>query len=212
MNSVFLLWHTHKLTDRDDEKLLGVFSTNELAHDAKKMSETLEGFRDHIDGFDVVEFSLDKRQWTEGFVTESWIEDEKDIYFEFLRLLEFKVSYFDIQEESDPNRAEIFMKFENDYSFRAQSWRIFGKDVRLSTFDHNKIYGMPKPINVYDELQQIIKPGMLARSMYLDCHSGDLNIEFENGLTLQCLNLTAYEEWISYSPEGETYSNQIELK
>lgn len=212
MKSVFLLWHTNPLPDHDDEKLLGVFSSNELALENQKNSEKLDGFRDYKEGFEISEYEIDKVKWTEGFYTERWIEDEKEIYFESLLLEEFNVSYFEVQEESDPSRAEIFMKFEKGYSFRTSSWRIFGKDVRLSEFDHNKIYGMPKPINAYEELQKLIKPGILARSMFLDLESGDLNIKFDNGLTFQCLNLTAYEDWIAYSNEWTAYSNQQVLK
>lgn len=206
MKSVFLLWHTNPLPDQDDEKLLGVFSSNELALDAKKKSEGLEGFRDHLDGFEIVEYDLDKRKWTEGFFTEKWFEiDEKNEEFEYLKITKFELRYLDGASATD--FADVFIEFENDYSVSFSVWRVFGKDLRISKFDHNQKYGLPKPINAFEELCKYVKVGMLVDSLNINRHTGDLNIELETGITIQCLNLTGHEEWELNTPEGMMLSN-----
>ena len=76
---VYLLWHTHELTDgfgtHEEEKLIGVFSTNEKASDTIEMLKNLEGFQDYsLNNFIIDEIDLDKPYWTEGFSTVRWNE------------------------------------------------------------------------------------------------------------------------------------------
>ena len=77
---VYLLWHTHKLTDdfgtHDEEKLIGVFSSAEKANQTIEKYKTLVGFKDcPLDCFEIDEYEIDKASnWTEGFCTTSWIE------------------------------------------------------------------------------------------------------------------------------------------
>ncbi len=67
--SVFLVWHAHDLVGEVDVKLLGVFSTNELAVERVARARAEEGFRDYPDNFEVSEYKVDEDTWTEGFVT-----------------------------------------------------------------------------------------------------------------------------------------------
>jgi len=70
MATVFLLWHVHKLTaETDDEKLIGVYSTEARALDAQSRVADQPGFRDHPEGFEIHPHELDRDGWTEGFVT-----------------------------------------------------------------------------------------------------------------------------------------------
>jgi hypothetical protein len=72
MKEVFLLWHTHvdeDLPGGEDSKLLGVFSSFENALTAQNESMKLPGFKDFLEGFEIVSYSIDKREWTEGFAT-----------------------------------------------------------------------------------------------------------------------------------------------
>lgn len=77
---VFLLWHTHELTDdfgtHDEEKLIGVFSSSKIANDTIQKLKNLEGFRDNsLDCFMIDEYEVDKpTNWTEGFSTVRWTE------------------------------------------------------------------------------------------------------------------------------------------
>jgi hypothetical protein len=72
MNSVFLLWHSHydpHLPGKQDKKLIGVYSSKELAEEAQKKTELLPGFRDHVKAFEIEDYDLNKDHWTEGFAT-----------------------------------------------------------------------------------------------------------------------------------------------
>lgn len=69
MNSVWLLWHTHVLEGEEDSKLLGVYSTQTKALAAQDRISNQPGFREHPEGFELVEYELDRDHWTEGFVT-----------------------------------------------------------------------------------------------------------------------------------------------
>ena len=77
---VFLLWHTHELTDdfgtHDEEKLIGVFSSPQIANDTIQKLKNLEGFRDNsLDCFMIDEYEVDKpTSWTEGFSAVRWTE------------------------------------------------------------------------------------------------------------------------------------------
>lgn len=67
---VYLLWHTHELEDGEsDEKLLGVYSTEERATRRIASAMELPGFRESPGGFAVARYVVDRDQWAEGFVT-----------------------------------------------------------------------------------------------------------------------------------------------
>lgn len=67
MNDVFLVWHTNPLNG--DEKLTGVYSTQEKAEQSVQRLLSKAGFRDSADGFEICCCGLDEDQWTEGFVS-----------------------------------------------------------------------------------------------------------------------------------------------
>ena len=72
MKHVYLLWHTHiieNLRNGEDVKLLGTFSSVELAKNAENRAKLLAGFKDAVDGFHISEYEIDKQHWTDGFVT-----------------------------------------------------------------------------------------------------------------------------------------------
>lgn len=67
---VFLVWHTHELNDgQSDEKLLGVYSTEERAKSRIGLAVNLPGFSEAPDGFEVAHYVVDRDQWPEGFVS-----------------------------------------------------------------------------------------------------------------------------------------------
>ena len=73
MGNVFVLWHTHfdeSLDEGEDVKLIGVYSTKELAENALVRMSKVEGFRDHTAGCEISEYKIDKDNWTAGFITE----------------------------------------------------------------------------------------------------------------------------------------------
>ncbi len=64
---VFLAWHTHADGLDDNAKLLGVYSTRELAEAAVDRSRSKPGFRLYPRGFEIVGYDVDRDEWTEGF-------------------------------------------------------------------------------------------------------------------------------------------------
>jgi hypothetical protein len=68
--TVFLLWHSRPLDDDDvetDDKLLGVYSSQERALARIETAKHKPGFRDYPDGFMVDECVIDRDSWAEGF-------------------------------------------------------------------------------------------------------------------------------------------------
>jgi hypothetical protein len=69
-NNVFLLWHVHEFEDQDDdEKLLGVFSSEDKAKESIVFYSSQPGFIEHPDGFIIVKYAIDELEWKEGFHT-----------------------------------------------------------------------------------------------------------------------------------------------
>ncbi|NES29198.1 hypothetical protein GCE86_18370 [Micromonospora terminaliae] len=87
---VFLLWHvrharwrdgrptTHRdeagelvwdEEDGDDLKLLGAYSSEGRARDRIARARTLPGFRDEPDCFFIAHHTLDRDEWSDGFVS-----------------------------------------------------------------------------------------------------------------------------------------------
>lgn len=76
---VYLLWHVHEITDdfgtHEDEKLIGIFSSEQKANETIQHFKNLEGFRDcPSDCFIIDKYEVDKPDWTEGFITVHWNE------------------------------------------------------------------------------------------------------------------------------------------
>lgn len=71
MNSVFLLQHVHQFDDgHEDVKLIGVFSTGELARAAQQKVAGQPGFRELPEGFSINEHQVDGHiGWLDGYVT-----------------------------------------------------------------------------------------------------------------------------------------------
>ncbi|MEC3917698.1 DUF7336 domain-containing protein [Nocardia sp. CDC160] len=87
---VYLLWHIHHARPSDgspvrhvdedgdlewDEqegdqiKLLGVYSTEQLAEERIRTARSLPGFRDEPDCFQIARSVVDKDEWTSGYFT-----------------------------------------------------------------------------------------------------------------------------------------------
>lgn len=72
---VYLVWHTHpQLGTEDDEKLIGIYSSEEQAQSAVMRAKILPGFSDHPENFEISTYKVDKDHWTEGFVTARYKE------------------------------------------------------------------------------------------------------------------------------------------
>jgi hypothetical protein len=76
MASVWILVHIQELDgDKEDEKLVGVYSSRTNAEAAISRMSLLAGFRDHLEGFEIEEYELDRDHWTDGFSTSTGKEE-----------------------------------------------------------------------------------------------------------------------------------------
>ncbi len=67
---VFILWHVHTFDDdEEDEKLIGVYSTQEEAEAAIERLKAKPGFVDATEGFGIDCYVVNEDHWTEGYVT-----------------------------------------------------------------------------------------------------------------------------------------------
>lgn len=79
LSDVFLLWHTHDLTDdcgtHEEVKLIGVFSSEKKAKDTIVQLKDKEGFRDFpMNCFEIDKMKVDQSSWSDGFFTAHWTE------------------------------------------------------------------------------------------------------------------------------------------
>ena len=70
MRVVYVLWHTHVLPDgEENDKLIGIYSSESKANEAQERAGKLPGFRDAPEGFIIDRYALDEDHWTTGYVT-----------------------------------------------------------------------------------------------------------------------------------------------
>jgi len=74
MKSVFIVQHSYEssITGEEETKLVGAYSSKENAEKAIERLSKQPGFKDLPDYFSVDEYVIDKDNWTEGFVTETY--------------------------------------------------------------------------------------------------------------------------------------------
>lgn len=68
MTVVYMLWHVYERDDRDEQKFIGAYSTEDEAIAAVERLRNKPGFRDYPRGFQIHEVTLNRDGWTEGFV------------------------------------------------------------------------------------------------------------------------------------------------
>ncbi|MBU2156924.1 MAG: hypothetical protein KJ989_20595 [Gammaproteobacteria bacterium] len=70
MKSVYILHHVHDFADgHEDQKIIGVFSSEENAEAARDLVKTQPGFSNTPEGFEIAEWQLDRAGWLEGYVS-----------------------------------------------------------------------------------------------------------------------------------------------
>lgn len=70
MEKVYLLHHIRdEDTDDEDVKLIGVYSSYELAEKAQNRVKDKPGFVDFPEGFSIDEYKINRDGWVDGFVT-----------------------------------------------------------------------------------------------------------------------------------------------
>ncbi|HEV2560564.1 MAG TPA: hypothetical protein VGT78_00350 [Rhizomicrobium sp.] len=70
-DSVFVLSHVHGFDEcgHEDLKIIGVYGTRWDAESVLAWIKTQPGFRSHLSGFSIDEWTLNETSWREGFVT-----------------------------------------------------------------------------------------------------------------------------------------------
>lgn len=69
MKKIFVGQHVRKKdSDNENVKMIGVFTTQKAADASIRKLGIQLGFKEHLDGFSVDEYELDKTEWREGFV------------------------------------------------------------------------------------------------------------------------------------------------
>jgi len=67
---VYVLQHVHEIEpDQEDVKLIGVYSTEDEVKKAVERLKGQPGFCDTPQGFHIGRHTLDRDNWTEGYIT-----------------------------------------------------------------------------------------------------------------------------------------------
>lgn len=74
MARIYLVYHSYDLNGCEETKLIGAYSSQELANTAIERASQLPGFKIFPEAFEVVAQKIDEDHWTEGFVTLTTIE------------------------------------------------------------------------------------------------------------------------------------------
>jgi hypothetical protein len=79
MTTVYMLWHVHETEFGDEEnKFIGVYSTEAKAREAIEQLKDQPGFKDHPDEFKIYPRTIDRTSWREGFITVAEAMQPKD--------------------------------------------------------------------------------------------------------------------------------------
>ncbi len=71
MDVVYILWHSHPTGGSEkNEKLIGVYWTEDEAKSAQDRTSRKAGFAAYPEGFEIVKYRIGEDHWTEGYFTE----------------------------------------------------------------------------------------------------------------------------------------------
>jgi hypothetical protein len=104
--------------------------------------------------------------------------------------------------------AAIVVRFSDGTVLKAHFWRLIqdGRAI-LSSFDHQKKYGLAAPIDAKAQLSNRLKE-KICLDVHFDSETADLTLVFGETTKLQVFNFTGYEVWEIGFPDGtEEYSN-----
>ena len=66
MDRLFVLLHS--LPDTGKVKVIGIYSSQEMAENALERTQVLPGFAEESEGFSIETYEVDKDHWPRGFV------------------------------------------------------------------------------------------------------------------------------------------------
>lgn len=76
MKMVFLLQHSYELNGVEDSKIIGIYSSKEIAESIVIKYKELPGFKDYPNEFFIDSYEVDTNNWKEGFISATHLEDE----------------------------------------------------------------------------------------------------------------------------------------
>ena len=98
--------------------------------------------------------------------------------------------------------AAIVLKFSDGTVLKSFYWRLIQDGrTRFSSFDHQKKYGLPAPIDAKEKISTLLD-GKLCLSVQFDSETADLTLVFGETTKLQIFNFTGYEIWEIRFPDG----------
>jgi hypothetical protein len=98
--------------------------------------------------------------------------------------------------------AAVLVTSSDGTVLKANYWRLIqdGRAV-LSSFDHQKEYGLPAPIDAKEQMSNRLE-GRICNGVRFDTETADLTLIFGEATKLQVFNFTAYEIWEIRFPDG----------
>ncbi|MGV7118986.1 DUF7336 domain-containing protein [Paenibacillus kyungheensis] len=78
MITVFLLQHSYEVNRVENSKIIGIYSSREIAESTIIKYKKIPGFRNYPNEFFIDGYKLDEDNWEEGFVS-SFVLDDKQI-------------------------------------------------------------------------------------------------------------------------------------
>ena len=113
-------------------------------------------------------------------------------------------------QEEGPEEASLRIAFANVTKLLATFWRLVkGGKASWSSFDHRQKYGGPAPLDARALLRKELS-GRSCTGVRFDRVTGDLVLDFGDGLALRIFNFTGHEIWAVRFPDGrEDYSNLV---
>ncbi|WCT55875.1 hypothetical protein PQ456_22460 [Paenibacillus kyungheensis] len=78
MITVFLLQHSYEVNGVENPKIIGIYSSREIAESTIIKYKKIPGFRNYPNEFFIDGYELDEDNWEEGFVS-SFVLDDKRI-------------------------------------------------------------------------------------------------------------------------------------
>ncbi|MDQ1236450.1 hypothetical protein QE450_003948 [Paenibacillus sp. SORGH_AS306] len=77
MIKVFLLQHSYEVNGVEHSKIIGIYSSREIAEFTIIKYKKLPGFKDYPYEFFIDEYELDEDNWEEGFVSSFVLNDKR---------------------------------------------------------------------------------------------------------------------------------------
>jgi hypothetical protein len=98
--------------------------------------------------------------------------------------------------------AAIVVKFSDGTALKFFYWRLVQDGrARLSSFDHQKKYGLPAPIDAKERISAVLS-GKICLNVQFHGETGDLTLLFAEATKLQVFNFTKFEIWDILFPDG----------